>query len=241
MRSKNITKRNPDIYVINDSLPKNTGLLVMGIDEAGRGPVIGPMIICGFILESIMVPHLIKLGLRDSKELSPNTRKRLYSELIKIPAFILIGELWPEIIDNWLRSGKNLNELEAYIAAKMITIATSKYSNLRYIFIDAPSTEKSFMNHLKKFLTPTILNSGNIRIFAEEKADKKRPIVSAASIIAKNIRDERIKLISKITGIEVGSGYPSDPRTRNALKLLLSKHPQFIRKSWKTVKELKDY
>ncbi|MCD4768298.1 MAG: ribonuclease HII, partial [Methanosarcinales archaeon] len=46
-------------------------MLVAGVDEAGKGPVIGPMIVAGVVIEENRLPELKKLGVKDSKVLSP--------------------------------------------------------------------------------------------------------------------------------------------------------------------------
>jgi ribonuclease HII len=80
-----------------------------------------------------------------------------------------------------------------------------------------------------------------VQIISEHKADKKYPIVSAASIIAKVERDKAIKEIEEKYG-EVGCGYPTDPKTIKFLEKYLKKYgkyPEFVRKSWKPAKRLK--
>jgi len=222
-----------DFYIIKDSRNLSCNSIIMGIDEAGRGPVLGPLVICGFVTCALNVLRFLEMGLKDSKELTPHQRERIYLQLLRLPAIILVAEIWPRTIDNWIESGKSLNELEAYIASYLIKEAYSRCKKIRYVFIDAPSTSESYERYLHKYL---VLNK--IALFVEEKADKTRLIVSAASVIAKYIRDARIREISKRLGINVGSGYPSDPHTRRVLSLLLERYPEFVRKSWKTIKKL---
>ncbi|MHA1616527.1 MAG: ribonuclease HII [Candidatus Njordarchaeales archaeon] len=221
------------IQLLLDKLDNSNSFLVMGIDEAGRGPVIGPLVMCGLVTNADTIIDMLKADLRDSKELTPTKREKLYMYILSLPALILIVEAWPPVIDQWISSGRNLNELEAFMASQIIEHAHARYGKIKYIFIDAPSTPKSFLNHLSKFITIP-----NLQIIAEEKADKNRPIVSAASIVAKHIRDKRIKEISKIVGYDIGSGYPSDPKTRKILEKMIATHPEFVRRSWKTVKNI---
>lgn len=202
--------------------------LICGIDEAGRGPVVGPLVMARVCIESLKIPKLIKMGVKDSKALSSAHRRKLHKKLFDLcdTNFIAVP---PPRIDKWVQEKEGLNALEAFTASKLLTPIQKE---VKMIFIDSPSTPKSFTNYLKKF-------GVNLeKVIAESKADKKRPVVSAASIIAKEVRDQRIEEITKEMGFPIGSGYPSSPKTRQALKRILKKRPQYVRRSWKTVEKL---
>ena len=84
--------------------------------------------------------------------------------------------------------------------------------------------------------------SAGIRIISEHYADETYPLVSAASIMAKVRRDSEIQKLKDIYG-DFGSGYPSDPRTRDFLRRLLSggeEVPPIVRRTWKTLQRLDD-
>lgn len=78
-----------------------------------------------------------------------------------------------------------------------------------------------------------------VKIISEHKADVKYPIVSAASILAKVVRDQEIEIIKKEIGVDFGSGYAADPITIKFVKAHWeNKLAQYIRKSWGTIREL---
>jgi ribonuclease HII len=76
------------------------------------------------------------------------------------------------------------------------------------------------------------------------QADAIYPVVSAASIIAKVRRDELIEELKKELGIDFGSGYPSDPKTKEFLIKWGKKHsgkfPEIVRQSWQTVENIRE-
>ncbi|MEX2688832.1 MAG: ribonuclease HII [Candidatus Njordarchaeales archaeon] len=206
----------------------NESKVILGIDEAGRGAVIGPLIMACFGIRAIDLPTLLKIPVKDSKELNPLQRSRIFRSLFKMNAEIIITKILPKEIDKNIKKGVNLNILEA----KAVSSILGEIKKGDYAYIDSPSTTKSFRKYINQFY------NGRIRLFIENRADKTRPIVSAASIIAKVIRDNEIKRISKITNLNFGSGYPSDPKTYMYLSTFIKKYPEFIRKSWKTLNRL---
>jgi len=194
-----------------------------GCDEAGRGPVIGPMVIavvCG------NDDVLRALGVRDSKTLSPQRREALFERIHEVSESISHVTVKEEEIDRAV-SQNGLNMLEAQVISGMIREGNE------YV-IDCPDiNEKRFTDLLVKM-------TGNINIRAEHKADLKYPLVSAASIVAKVLRDREIARIRVEIG-DFGSGYPSDPRTVEFLRSYFKKNgrlPPHIRKSWKTVNSI---
>ncbi|MEM3406820.1 MAG: ribonuclease HII [Nitrososphaerota archaeon] len=196
-----------------------------------KGPVIGPMVICGFLIEENKIETLKEIGAKDSKLLSPIKREKIMKKLKKIAKNIILIKLSANEIDK-LRKEINLNEIEIN---KMVEIINSSSPNI--VIIDSPEVNtKKFINKIKKKL-----KNKNIKIIAENYADRKYPIVSAASIIAKVERDKEIEKIKKKIGYDFGSGYASDKKTIDFLKYWLKNHdilPNFVRKSWITVKLL---
>ncbi|MEM2987207.1 MAG: ribonuclease HII, partial [Nitrososphaerota archaeon] len=166
-----------------------------------------------------------------SKLLSPIKREKIMKKLKKIAKNIILIKLSANEIDK-LRKEINLNEIEIN---KMVEIINSSSPNI--VIIDSPEVNtKKFINKIKKKL-----KNKNIKIIAENYADRKYPIVSAASIIAKVERDKEIEKIKKKIGYDFGSGYASDKKTIDFLKYWLKNHdilPNFVRKSWITVKLL---
>jgi len=191
------------------------------------------MVICGFLIEESKIEKLKEIGVKDSKLLSSIKRKRIALILKRIAKNIILVKISASEIDR-LRKKINLNEIEIN---KISEIINSLSPNI--VIIDSPEVNtKRFINKIKKKL-----KNKNIKIIAENYADRKYPIVSAASILAKVERDKEIEKIKKRIGYDFGSGYASDKKTINFLKYWLKNHkelPNFVRKSWITVKLLSE-
>jgi ribonuclease HII len=207
---------------------------VVGVDDAGRGPVIGPLVIAGVLLDKAALPRLVDLGVRDSKLLSPRRRQRLAGEIRQLALQFHVIRLAPEEIDQVVRFGKRLhklNRLEAQAMAQVITILKPDIA-----YVDASDV---LANRFKQHITESL--PFKVQIISEHKADVKYPIVSAASIIAKVERDKAISRLQVKHG-ETGSGYATDPKTIKFLENWIKRfgsYPDFVRKSWKTAKRLK--
>ncbi len=201
--------------------------LIGGIDEAGRGPVFGPMVICGLTIREENYSAFSEIGVKDSKLLTPRTRERMAPEIQKVAEKIVIRELSPEKIDELRASGVSLNEIEVYVMGEILNELKPNI-----VYIDAVDVkEERFGQNIKKA-------SGlkDVEIVSKHKADFIYPIVGAASIIAKTRRDAEIRKLQEKYG-EIGSGYPSDPVTIKFLADWVQEHkklPPFARKSWKT-------
>lgn len=208
-------------------------LNMLGLDEAGRGPVIGPMIIAGVLIKQENVVHLNNIGVRDSKLLAPNARKRLADKIRQVADKIKIIEVSPKEVDNRVALGISLNTLEAKYMSEIIVEL-----NPDVAYVDAADVKpERFSKTIRSFL-PTSMRT--ITLISEHEADKTYPIVSAASIIAKVRRDQIIIQLKKIYG-DFGSGYPSDKRTVQFLEDYVKKHrklPDFVRKTWSTAKRI---
>jgi len=215
--------------------------MIIGIDEAGRGPVIGPMVIAGVMAEPDLEKEFIKLGVKDSKRLSPGRREEL-TEVIRKRCSVHTEILAPEQIDS-RREKESLNVIEekayAAVLAKLLIDMDSKQIEKITAIVDSVDVdEQRFAKSIKSHL-PDGLNK--IKIISKHKADDIYPIVSAASIIAKTLRDSKVEEISEELGTAIGSGYPSDPVTKEFLKQWLKEKgelPPHVRRSWKTVKRL---
>ena len=215
--------------ILNNKLNCNCERLRAGVDEAGRGPVIGPMVMALVEADERDFPILQKLGIRDSKKLTPSKRNEIYHEIMKLKNRILIAKVPPRIIDEWVLGGAGLNALEAYLISQLI----NKYNVCSdIIFLDAPSNAKSFKNYLVKY------GVNGKKLVADVHAEEKWIVVAAASIIAKVTRDREIDKIRNMVGFDIGSGYPSDPKTQEVLEIMIREYPQFVRKSWKTARKI---
>ncbi len=196
-----------------------------GVDEAGRGPVIGPMIIAGVCGDR---DKLTKIGVRDSKKLTRRRREKLEKEIKKIAEKIVIRVVEPEEIDT-MRKKMSLNEIEVIIFSEVI-----RELRCKEVYVDAADVnEERFGREIGRRV-------GDIKIISKHRGDSLFPEVSAASIIAKVERDRRIKKLQEELGY-FGSGYPSDSRTVEFLEKYYREHnklPPHIRKSWKTAKNI---
>ena len=198
---------------------------IAGIDEAGRGPVIGPLVMAGVKIKRDKEKKLTEIGVKDSKLLSPSMRKKLFDKIKKISDDVFVVKINPKEIDETLFGDEsNLNLLEA----EKIAFIVNKLKPDK-VYIDCPSVN---IEKYKKTLVGMIKTKTDIVL--EHKADVKYAVVSAASIIAKVIRDNEIKEIEKRIGKKIGSGYPSDPITQEFLEKYSEKYKDIFRKSWKT-------
>jgi ribonuclease HII len=207
--------------------------LIVGVDDAGRGPVIGPLVIAGILVNDSQIPRLKALGVKDSKVLTPRQRERLSAEIKQLVLKYTWAELSPLEVDRIVLEGaklKKLNWLEAKTMAEVIERLKPEVA-----YVDASDVnEARFARDILEFL------SVKIPIISEHRADSTYPVVSAASIIAKVHRDEAVAELRRIYG-DFGSGYPSDPKTRRFLSDWIGRNktlPDFVRKSWKTISHL---
>jgi ribonuclease HII len=197
--------------------------ILCGIDEAGRGPVIGPLVSAGVIIEEKDEPKLKAIGVKDSKLLTPAQREVLFKKIIAVVKDYSIKILEPHQIDAALNDPDlNLNWLEANTMAAIINeLKPDK------VIVDCPSNNiKAFTDYLKNKLKV------KADIKAEHKADLNHPVVSAASILAKVTRDKEIEKIKQKIKQNIGSGYPADPITQEFLKKNYKKYPKIFRKTW---------
>ena len=208
-------------------------MLVAGVDDAGRGCIIGPLAIAGVLMKEEDLPKLRQLGVRDSKLLSPRRRETLAAEIKRIAEDYTVIKLSPEEIDDVVENGRKLHRLNRLEADTMANVIESLKPDKAYV--DASDVlEQRFKRHILERLTL------KVEIVSEHKADRNYPIVSAASIVAKVERDREIGELSAKFG-EFGSGYATDPKTIEFLKRWVEKfgeYPDFVRKSWKPAKKV---
>lgn len=199
-----------------------------GVDEAGRGPVMGPLVVGAVYVEDDT--ELRELGVKDSKKLTPKRREALFDSIISVADGYSIVTLSAEDIDS-KRAKMSLNMVEM----EMFAEAVSRMPVSR-VYVDCPDpNEDKFGNMLS-------VRIGNTPVTARHKADDTYPVVSAASILAKVTRDRMIVDIAEEFGENIGSGYPSDPVTIAFIEKWLKEKgctPKHTRNSWDTVKNLK--
>jgi ribonuclease HII len=205
-------------------------LRICGVDDAGRGPVIGPLVIAGVIVEEEKLDRLKALGVKDSKQLPQTVRTRLSKEIPNVVDDYHLIELGAEELDKIVNRApkfQRLNLLEAKVMAQVIEKLRPELA-----YVDSSDTRpERFKNNILDCLSFTP------RIVSEHKADINYPVVSAASILAKVHRDSKIEEIKREYG-EVGSGYAHDVLTVKFLRDYYSDHgdfPPIVRRSWKTL------
>lgn len=199
-----------------------------GLDDAGRGPVIGPMVLAGVCIPEEAIPEIKAVGAKDSKGLTPKKREEIYAIITKKYKYHFIIITPQEIDEAVLSKTTNLNNLEAQKFAMIINkLQPDK------VIIDCPSTNiKAYTAYVKRFLKQ------DTKLKCEHKADVNHAVVGAASIIAKVIRDREIKAIQEEIGEDIGSGYPADERTKEFIKNKWKTYPHIFRKSWATYQKL---
>lgn len=198
----------------------------IGIDEAGRGSAVGPMVITAFCCDSKKESQLEEIEPEDSKTLSSQDRKELKNKLSEFEYKNYVIEV--DEIDR-----KSLGTIFKEVVFSVIS--TKKPDE---IIIDSPVPP----NNLEEYRDHILAQSNiDLEVVCENEADKKYSIVSAASIIAKQLRDERIKAINDKYRKEF-TGYPSDPKTFDFLKNFYEKHrifPPEVREKWKTIGKIR--
>lgn len=215
---------------------------VVGIDEAGRGPVLGPMVYGICYCPASQTDTLASLGFADSKELKQSTRDKLLQTLIQQSDMIGRGVeiLSPNYISNCMlaRDRINLNLLSHNTAIRMIRRLLERGVNISKVILDTVGDAKSYENKLNKEF------EGKLKIEVHIKADSKFPIVGAASICAKVVRDwcvenwvfrEKVDFTSKL-----GSGYTGDPKTKAWLTENMDTvfgYPNIVRFGWSTCRK----
>lgn len=220
---------------------------VAGIDEAGRGPVLGSMIVCAYACAEESQDELKKLGVKDSKLLSAEKRRDLYGQILSLGKASIVECTAADLNAAMLR--RSLNDIEAQAMATALTqleknnpTSKTKKQNkaapaFESVFIDTPDpTLATYERRLKRFY------KGSANLVCRHKADTLFPVVSAASVLAKVTRDAGIERLKAEFGEDFGSGYSHDERTIAFLQKHWTNksHPMHahVRQQWATAKNL---
>ena len=208
-------------------------MLKLGIDEAGRGPVIGPLIIAGCLIDEEVEKELKKLGVKDSKKLTREKRDELQPKIKELAETFEIVIIPPIEIESKNERGILLNELEAIAAAEIINKMNKGFSKIRVI-IDCPNPNTE---NWRQIVLSKINDKSNLEVVCEHKADQNHMAASAASVLAKCVRDKEVDCLKEKFG-EIGSGYCHDPITIKFIEENLKKyeHDGIFRKTWSTWK-----
>jgi ribonuclease HII len=203
------------------------GILVGGVDEAGRGSIIGPLVVAGISIKESKIAQLSEMGVRDSKALTPKARARLFGEIMKVADSVCIRKVDPDEIDGSV-SLRGLNRLEARVMASVINNIGADEVYVDCCDVNPERYRDYIWQHLD--CSP--------KVHSMHHADSINVVVSAASIVAKITRDQEIQHIRNRYR-SIGSGYPSDDRTMRFIRRWVNKNgsaPEFARKSWKPLK-----
>jgi ribonuclease HII len=206
-------------------------MLLLGVDEAGKGPVVGSMFVAGFVVEEEKLYDLAALGVKDSKMLAPARREILEKKLIALAKSYYVLEVPAQVIDE-LRQVMTMNDLMVRSFSQVL----SKLSAHKAI-LDAADVDAERFGRRVKESTGTAME-----ILAEHNADKNHQVVSAASILAKVQRDRSVRKLEASLGCQIGSGYPTDPKTLEFLESWIKYHgdlPPCVRRSWVTAQRIK--
>lgn len=209
---------------------------IIGVDEAGRGPVIGDMVIVAAAYPRSLEPKLVELGVRNSKKLSPSSREHVLKSILGTGVLLVVAYVPP-----WILDSENLNDAEARYILKALELCAkilrSRGVRELEVYVDEVLGRSMAIEEQAK---RALGFAEHVVVRVEKDADEKYPAVSMASIAAKVSRDRALKLLKKLAG-DFGSGYPSDPATRNWIRAVhekLAKPPPFVRKTWSTLKTI---
>jgi len=208
-------------------------LRVCGVDDAGRGPVIGPLIIAGVLVEEEKVSELKELGVRDSKTLPAVKRERLAIEISHLVIESHLVELSPKALDEVVHRAPKLKRLNYLEAVAMASVIEKLRPEVAYVDASDVVPDRFGRDILGRL-------SYKPKIISEHYADSTYPIVSAASILAKVERDRRVQELRTQYG-EFGSGYSTDERTIKFLEDYYKENkvfPPIVRRSWETLQNI---
>ncbi|MDP3698148.1 MAG: ribonuclease HII [Nanoarchaeota archaeon] len=210
-----------------------TSKIIVGLDEAGRGPVLGPLVMAALAVKEENIKKLEWMGVKDSKQLSAEVREELFERIREVVEDFRIEMIEPDAIDLSVDGGNsNLNWLEADTSARMISELDPDT-----IIVDCPSPNiAAYKNYFASRLSKAVREKA--QLIVEHKADVNYIVASAASVVAKVIRDRHIEHLKKEIEIDFGSGYMSDPKTQEFLKKHYKTHPHLFRKSWQSYKNV---
>jgi len=203
---------------------------VAGVDEAGRGCAIGPLVIACVLFNEETLPTLKEIGVKDSKKLSAKKRERLAEKIKELALGYRVFELQPRTIDKVVFRSKplrRLNYLETMIMAKLV-----RELEPDIVYMDPPDVD----SHRCAEQVQSVIRY-KLEVICEPRADAKYPSTGAASIIAKVTRDQRIKELHELHG-NFNSGYASDQKTQKYIEIYFNNHrecPGYMRESWETI------
>jgi ribonuclease HII len=213
---------------------RNGWAVIAGVDEAGRGPVIGPLVVAAVAAADVAV--FARLGCTDSKLIPPDRRRALARALRREPGVrIDVRHIPAETLDAERIAGRSLNDIELVRFAEVTRGVQATRAIVDAADVDAARFGRSL----------AALLDGGVDVQSEHKADENHPVVGAASIIAKVERDAAVaqlaRRLERQLALPLGSGYSSDPRTQAFLRAWWDRNhdfPEGTRRTWATAREL---
>ncbi|MBO3798560.1 MAG: ribonuclease HII [Thermoproteota archaeon] len=203
-------------------------VLIAGVDEAGRGCVIGPLVIAAVGVEEKSVQRLVEAGVKDSKRLSPRSRVQIASSIRRIARVVETRRVSASRIDGLRARGVSMNEIEAMLVGSILS------KHRRGVFY-VDSVDRNY----ERFRMMILRHAPGFKgvLIVRNYLDESNPMVGAASIIAKVERDRAVKSLLRKAGLPECSGYSSDPRTVRIVEQLLQSGSKtsMLRRSWSTV------
>ncbi|CAF1178654.1 unnamed protein product [Adineta steineri] len=235
----NVIFRSP--YISNSDDKKNDEKsFFLGIDEAGRGPVLGPMVYSAFFCDEKHLSVLNDLGCADSKQLTEERRSSIFAEYEQHKNYLgfILKVLSPHMISTCMlrRNKYNLNDMSHDAAIELIKLVLDQGVNVKQVFVDTVGDPDKYANKIRSHFP-------KLKITVSKKADSLYPTVSASSICAKVVRDQIVQswkiheFDEEKQSIQYGSGYPGDPQTKRFLIEAIDQifgFPKFVRFSWST-------
>lgn len=211
----------------------NNDKIIVGVDESGRGPVLGPLVMVALAVKEEDQKKLEWMGVKDSKLLSSQVREELFEQIRDVVHDFRIEVVEPDAIDLSLTES-NLNWLEAETSARLVSDLDPDK-----IIIDCPSVNiEAYRNYFADRLSTGVRNKAELLV--EHKADLNYVVVAAASVIAKVIRDRQVERLKSEIGIDFGSGYMSDQKTQKFLEEYHKEYAHLFRKKWKSYKNAEE-
>ncbi|MCA1812460.1 MAG: ribonuclease HII [Halobacteriales archaeon] len=178
--------------------------MLAGVDEAGRGPVLGPLVVA--CVAARIPAHLRKLGAKDSK-LVPAEKREAVAQRIQAYARCEVRVI-PAGVLNQRMATCTLNDIEAEAFADVLRALQPS----RAVVDACDVNEERFGARIARLCLPL-----SFPILSKHEADRSHAIVGAASIVAKVARDAHIRALEQEVGMPIGSGYSHDPITRGFL------------------------
>jgi len=210
-----------------------------GVDEAGKGPVLGSMFAAAVVAEPAALPPDVD----DSKAVPADRRPGLAREIREAAAAVAVSEVPVDRIDdpetdmNSLTVAAHAEALDAVAGGGSEAVAMAGQDDGCTIPDPLAGTVDAGDTDAERFGRRVAARvEGDVDLTAEHAADETDPLVGAASVVAKQAREDHVADLAVEYG-PVGSGYPSDPATRDFLRRYVEREaclPECARTSWQT-------